>query len=103
MDEGKSARSRRVGKALCWCATVVFDRAGGSVRWGVCGVARLAVVTTTGRAARLASAPRALPNGAGQAQLHRTDIRPCQRGSREILRQAPSLCALTIAVRSASR
>jgi len=41
MDEGKSARSRRVGKALCWCATVVFDRAGGSVRWGVCGVARL--------------------------------------------------------------
>src|SRR6202171_586043 len=49
----------------------------------------LPVVTTTGRAARLASAPRALSNGVGQAQLHRTDIRPCQRGSREILRQAP--------------
>src|SRR5260370_39711035 len=49
----------------------------------------LPVVTTTGGAARLASAPRALSNGAGQAQPHRTDIRPCQRGSREILRQAP--------------
>src|SRR4029077_5894836 len=40
--EGKSARSRRVGKALCSCATVVFGCAGGSERWGVCGVARLA-------------------------------------------------------------
>src|SRR5258708_16520896 len=49
----------------------------------------LPVVTTTGGAARLASAPCALSHGAGQAQLHRTDIRPCQRGSREILRQAP--------------
>src|SRR5580700_5189987 len=38
----------------------------------------LPVVTTTGGAARLASAPRALPNRAGQAQSHRTDIRPCQ-------------------------
>src|SRR6266478_3961557 len=50
----------------------------------------LSIVSTMDRAARLASAPRALPNGAGQAQLHRTDIRPCQRGSRGILRQAPS-------------
>jgi hypothetical protein len=41
MDEGKSARSRRVGRALCACATVVLDPAIGSVRWGVCGVARL--------------------------------------------------------------
>src|SRR5216683_1614673 len=49
----------------------------------------LPVVTTTGGAARLASAPSALSNGVGQAQLHRTDIRPCQRGSRRILRQAP--------------
>jgi hypothetical protein len=40
-------------------------------------------------AARLASAPSAPSNGVGQAQLHRTDIRPCQRGSRGILRQAP--------------
>src|SRR5882757_287887 len=55
--EGKSARSRRVGKER-----------------GVCGVARLARGTTTGRAARLASAPS-----------------PCQRGSRRILRQAPRL------------
>src|SRR3981081_1938198 len=51
----------------------------------------LPVVTTRGGAARLASAPSALSNGVGQAQLHRTDIRPCQRGSREILRQAPSM------------
>ena len=51
----------------------------------------LPVVTTTGGAARLASAPRALPIGAGQAQLHRTDIRPCQRGSRRTLRQAPGI------------
>src|SRR6266404_2112871 len=49
----------------------------------------LPVVSTTGGAARLASAPRALSNGVGQVQLHRTDIRPCQRGSRGILRQAP--------------
>src|ERR1700730_3309017 len=28
-------------------------------------------------------------NGVGQAQLHRTDVAACQRGSREILRQAP--------------
>src|ERR1017187_2117353 len=35
-----------------------------------------------------ASAPSALSNGVGQAQLHRTDVRPCQRGSRGILRQA---------------
>ncbi len=55
MDEGKSARSRRVG----------WER-------GVCGVARLARGTTTACAARLASAPS-----------------PSQRGSREILRQAP--------------
>ena len=53
--EGKSARSRRVGRER-----------------GVCGVARLARGTTTGGAARLASAPS-----------------PCQRGSRGILRQAP--------------
>jgi uncharacterized protein YajQ (UPF0234 family) len=51
----------------------------------------LPVVTTTGRAARLASAPGALSNGVGQAQLHRTDIRPCQRGSRRILIQAPDM------------
>src|ERR1700719_191352 len=48
----------------------------------------LSIVSTMDRAARLASAPSALSNGVGQAQLHRTDIRPCQRGSREILRQA---------------
>jgi hypothetical protein len=42
MDEGKSARSRRVGKALCMSATLVFGRADGSERWGVCDVARLA-------------------------------------------------------------
>ena len=39
--EGKSARSRRVGKDLCSCATVGFDRAVGFESWGVCGVARL--------------------------------------------------------------
>src|SRR5712672_2872309 len=39
--EGKSARSRRVGKAVCPCATVVPWQANGSVRGGVCGVARL--------------------------------------------------------------
>src|SRR6202163_739575 len=44
----------------------------GSVRWGV-----------------LASAPPHGSDVVGQAQLHRADIRPCQRGSREILRQAP--------------
>src|SRR3981189_1456508 len=44
----------------------------GSVRWGV-----------------LASAPSALSVVAAQARPPRTDIRPCQRGSREILRQAP--------------
>ncbi len=49
----------------------------------------LPVVSTTGRAARLASAPPHGSDVVGQAQLHRTDIRPCQRGSREILRQAP--------------
>jgi hypothetical protein len=53
--EGNSARSRRVGRER-----------------GVCGVARLARGTTTGRAARLAPAPSL-----------------CQRGSRRILRQAP--------------
>src|SRR6266403_844737 len=87
--EGKSARSRRVGRALCSSATIVFGRAGGSVRWGVCGVARLVRSTTTAGAVRLASAPVHGSNGVGQAQLHRTDIRPCQRGSRAILRQAP--------------
>jgi hypothetical protein len=50
----------------------------GSVRWGV-----------------LASAPPHGSDVAGRAQLHRTDIRPCQRGSREILRQAPGLPATT--------
>src|ERR1035438_856670 len=40
--EGKSARVRRVGKDLCSCATVGPWQATGSVRWGVCGVARLA-------------------------------------------------------------
>ncbi len=49
----------------------------------------LSIVSTMDRAARLASAPVHRSNGAGQAQLHRTDIRPCQRGSRRILRQAP--------------
>src|ERR1700719_3030971 len=49
----------------------------GSVRWGV-----------------LASAPPHGSDVVGQAQLHRTDIRPCQRGSREILRQAPSCARL---------
>src|SRR3981189_2646006 len=44
----------------------------GSVRWGV-----------------LASAPTALSLVAAQARPPRTDIRPCQRGSRRILRQAP--------------
>src|SRR5712664_395161 len=39
--EGKSARSRRVGRAVCSCATVVPWRDNGSERWGVCGVARL--------------------------------------------------------------
>src|SRR5713226_329421 len=49
----------------------------------------LPVVTTTGGAARLASAPVHRSSGVGRAQLHRMDIGPCQRGSREILRQAP--------------
>src|SRR5579859_4531492 len=70
--EGKSARSRRVGKER-----------------GVCGVARLARGTTTGGAARLASAPLHRSDVVGQAQLHLTDTWPCQRGSRGILRQAP--------------
>ena len=48
----------------------------GSVRWGV-----------------LASAPPHGSDAVGQAQLHRTDIRPCQRGSRGILRPAPGLPA----------
>src|SRR5258705_12081648 len=89
--EGKSARSRRVGKAVCSCATVAPWPDNGSVRGGVCGVARLVHSTYYGQAARLASAPRALSNGVGQVPLHRTDIRPCQRGSRGILRQAPRL------------
>src|SRR5882757_2510523 len=42
----------------------------------------LPVVTTTGRAARLASAPS-----------------PCQRGSREILRQAPKLLDMAAMLR----
>jgi len=53
----------------------------------------LSIVSTMDRAARLASAPVHRSNGAGQAQLHRTDIRPCQRGSRRILRQAPERIA----------
>jgi len=44
----------------------------GSVRWGV-----------------HASAPSHGSDAVGRVQLHRTDIRPCQRGSRRILRQAP--------------
>src|SRR5258707_2172507 len=44
----------------------------GSVSWGV-----------------LASAPPHRSDVVGQAQLHRTDIRPCQRGSRRIQPQAP--------------
>src|SRR5882672_6202566 len=51
MDEGKSARSRRVGKER-----------------GVCGVARLA-----------------------RGNHHGRRRAPCQRGSREVLRQAPRL------------
>src|ERR1700674_2974244 len=39
--EGKSARSRRGGKAIWSCATVGFNRAIGSESWGVCVVARL--------------------------------------------------------------
>src|SRR6266404_2132278 len=70
--EGKSARSRRVGKALCWCATVVFDRAGGSVRWGVCGVARLVHSTHYGlrRAPCIRSRARIQWGGPGQTASH---------------------------------
>ena len=49
MDEVKSARSRRVGRALCSCATVGFNGAGRSVSWGVYGVARLVRSTHYGR------------------------------------------------------
>ena len=51
----------------------------------------LSIVSTMDRAARLASAPSALSIVAAQARPPRTDTRPCQRGSREILRQAPRI------------
>src|ERR1700730_15252462 len=70
-NEGKSARSRRVGKALCSCATVGFNGASRSVSWGVCGVARLVRGTHHGlrRAPCIRAQVRMHPRRVGRAVL----------------------------------
>src|SRR6266704_2757660 len=86
---GPEGLARRFARAQPWYLAVpgaLCDGASAALHG-------LPVVPTTGRAARLASAPSALSVVAVQARPPRTDTRPCQRGSREILRQAPSFPA----------